>query len=245
VNAGGQGQDVFFYAEGETLGIIYGKEWIRSLDQLAAQGLDRSLYSVNSDNYVVLTSGLNTNNERPVAVVTNGSNQRQIGDVNPDFSFGITQNLRFKKLSVYALLDGVRGGDIYNFTKQWMYQDNRHGTQGQGDRPEADRRPLAWTSGGLYDGQSANSAFVENGGYARLRELSVAYQFSPELLRKVRLGALSNGFKLSVVGRNLLTFTGYTGFDAEANSGGDFNFRIDGFRYPNFRSLTAMIDVSF
>lgn len=245
VNAGGQSQNVFYYKEGEALGIIYGKQWMRSLDQVTTQGLDVNLYTLNSDGYVVLKTQLNTNAEKPIAVVTAGSDQTVIGNVNPDFSFGFTQNLRVKNLSVYALIDGVKGGDIYNFTKQWMYQDGRHGTQGQGDRPEADRRPLAFYSGGLYDGLNANSHFVENGGYARLRELSVAYQFTPNLLRKVGIGGLAQGFKLSVVGRNLLTWTGYTGFDPEASSGGDFNFRIDGFRYPNFRTLTAMIDVSF
>lgn len=245
VNAGGQNQNVFYYKQGEALGIIYGKQWMRSLSEVTAQGLDANLYTVNSDGYVVLTSQLNTNSEKPVAVVTNGSDQQIIGDVNPDFSFGVTQNLRIKNLQVYALLDGVKGGDLYNFTKQWMFQDGRHGAQGQGDRPEADRRPLAFYSGGLYDGINANSYFVENGGYARLRELSVAYQFTPNLLRKVGLGRLAQGFKLSVVGRNLLTWTKYTGFDPEATSGGDFNFRIDGFRYPNFRTFTAMIDISF
>ncbi|MEP6834951.1 MAG: SusC/RagA family TonB-linked outer membrane protein [Gemmatimonas sp.] len=245
VNAGGQNQNVFYYKEGEALGIIYGKQWMKSLAQTTAQGLDANLYVVNSDGYVVLKSQLGTNNEKPVAVVTNGSDQQVIGDVNPDFNFGVTQNLRFRNLSVYALIDGVKGGDIYNFTKQWMYQDGRHGTEGQGDRPEADRRPLAFYSGGLYDGLNANSHFVENGGYARLRELSVAYQFTPTLLRKVGMGRLAQGFKLSVVGRNLVTWTKYTGFDPEATSGGDFNFRIDGFRYPNFRTFTAMFDISF
>ncbi len=245
VNAGGQSQNVFFYKEGEALGIIYGKQWMRSLDQVTAQGLDVNLYTLNSDGYVVRKSEINTNAEKPIAVVTGGSDQTVIGDVNPDFSFGFTQNLRIKNLSVYALIDGVKGGDIYNFTKQWMYQDGRHGTQGQGSRPEGDRRPLAWYSGGLYDGLNANSHFVENGGYARLRELSVAYQFTPNLLRKIGISGLAQGFKLSVVGRNLLTWTDYTGFDPEATSGGDFNFRIDGFRYPNFRTFTAMVDVSF
>jgi TonB-linked SusC/RagA family outer membrane protein len=246
VGAGGQSQNVFYYKEGEALGIIYGKKWLRSMDEVAQQKLDPALYTMNSDGYVVLKSRLGLGSEAPIAFKdANGSDQVVIGDVNPDFSFGFTQNLRFKNLSVYALIDGTKGGDIYNFTKQWMYQDGRHGTQGQGNRPEADRRPLAWYSGGLYDGLGANSHFVEDGSYARLRELSVAYQFTPNLLRKVGINGLSNGFKFSVVGRNLLTWTDYTGFDPEATSGGDFNFRIDGFRYPNFRTITAMIDVSF
>ncbi|HEY0929036.1 MAG TPA: hypothetical protein VGE27_03875, partial [Gemmatimonas sp.] len=242
----GQNQNVFFYKEGEPLGIIYGKRWLRTLEEVSQQQKDPNLYVVNSDGYVVLKSALGTATEAPVAYLdASGNNQVVIGDVNPDFSFGFTQTLRVKNLSVYALIDGVKGGDLYNFTKQWMFQDGRHGVQGQGNRPEAERRPLAWYSSGLYDGINANSYFVENGGYARLRELSVAYQFTPALLSKVGMSRLSQGFKVSVVGRNLMTWTKYTGFDPEATSGGDFNFRIDGFRYPNFRTITAMIDVSF
>ena len=111
--------------------------------------------------------------------------------------------------------------------------------------PSSDRRPQQFYSAGLYNGNSANSHFVEDGTYARLRELSVSYNFDPGMLNRVGLGVLSQGMKLSIVGRNLLTWTSYSGFDPEANSGGDFNFRIDGFRYPNFRTVTAMIDVSF
>jgi hypothetical protein len=29
------------------------------------------------------------------------------------------------------------------------------------------------------------------------------------------------------------------------SSGSDFNFRIDGFRYPNFRKITGQIELTF
>lgn len=246
--AGGQGQDVFFYREGETLGVIYGQRWITDLDDLAANRLNPALYTINSEGYAVLTSALGTAAERPVFAIdtldfNNGTSK--IGDVNPDFSWGFTQTARWRGFQVYALIDGVKGGDIYNFTKQWMYQDFRHGSVDSRGDTGADARPYQFYSAGLYNGLVANSHFVEDGTYARLRELSVSYNFDPGLLNRVGLGALSQGMKLSIVGRNLLTWTNYSGFDPEANSGNDFNFRIDGFRYPNFRTVTAMIDVSF
>ncbi len=246
VNAGGQGQDVFYYREGETLGVIYGQRWVRDLDELSLMNLDPSLYTINSEGYAVLTSRLGTSLERPIAFtdINNFNNTTfQIGDVNPDFSWGFTQTARWRGFQLYALIDGVKGGDIYNFTKQWMYQDFRHGSVDQAGK--ADARPYQFHSAGLYNGLVANSHFVEDGTYARLREFSLSYNFDPGLLSRVGLGALSQGMKLSLVGRNLITWTNYSGFDPEANSGNDFNFRIDGFRYPNFRTVTAMIDVSF
>jgi TonB-linked SusC/RagA family outer membrane protein len=248
VNAGGQSQDVFFYREGETLGVIYGQRWIRSAAELTASGYDPALYTRNSDGYMVLTTTLGLGTERPVAfreVANNNNTTVQIGDVNPDFTWGFTQTARWKGFQLYALIDGVKGGDVYNFTKQWMYQDNRHGSLDQAGRPLAERRPHQFATSGLYNGLVANSHFVEDGTYARLRELSLSYNFDPGMLSRVGLGVLSQGLKVSLVGRNLITWTDYTGFDPEANSGNDFNFRIDGFRYPNFRTVTLMMDVSF
>ena len=51
--------------------------------------------------------------------------------------------------------------------------------------------------------------------------------------------------KVALIGRNLKTWTDYTGFDPEASSNGDFNFRIDGFRYPSFRQITGQIEIGF
>ena len=44
---------------------------------------------------------------------------------------------------------------------------------------------------------------------------------------------------------NLITWTNYTGFDPEVTSGNDFNFRVDGFRYPNFRRISGQVDIRF
>ena len=42
----------------------------------------------------------------------------RIGDGNPDMHLGFSSNLRWKGLSVYALLDAQIGGDVYNRTNQ-------------------------------------------------------------------------------------------------------------------------------
>ena len=51
--------------------------------------------------------------------------------------------------------------------------------------------------------------------------------------------------KLALIGRNLKTWTDYGGFDPESSSHGDFNYRIDGFRYPSYRQFTGMIEIGF
>jgi hypothetical protein len=146
---------------------------------------------------------------------------------------------------VNALFDGQQGGDIYNFTKQWMFQDFRHGDQDQAGKPDAEKVPLTFYAAGLYNGLSANDYFVEDGSYVKLRELSASYTFATPMLARIGLDRYASGVKIALIGRNLFTWTDYTGFDPEVTSGNDFNFRIDGFRYPNFRTLTGQVEIQF
>lgn len=249
VNAGGQGQDVFYYKEGETLGIIYGAKWVRSFEELiqnpANAGANAADYVLNADGFLVKASLRGTPDEVPIKFIdATGANQFEIGDVNPDFSWGWSNNIRYKRFNVYALFDGVQGGDIYNFTKQWMYQDERHGTQSQVGRADEDKIALAFYSGGLYNGLVASDAFVEDGTYMKLRELSVSFDLPTDWVSRLTAGR-GQSVRLALIGRNLYTWTDYTGFDPEVTSGGDFNFRIDGFRYPNFRRISGQIDIRF
>ncbi len=245
VNAGGQGQDVFYYAEGESLGIIYGVKWVRTEAELTSMGLDPSLYVRNPVGYMVLATNRGTAAERPVRFVAGGSDQHKIGDVNPDFSFGFANNLRWRNFSIYALFDGQQGGDVYNFTKQWMFQDHRHADADMTGVPQDQKIANAFFAAGLYNGLVGSDHFVEDASYIKFRELSVAYTLSPSTINTIGLGRLASGIKVALIGRNLKTWTSYSGFDPEVTSGGDFNFRIDGFRYPNFRTITGQVEIRF
>jgi hypothetical protein len=67
---------------------------------------------------------------------------------------------------------------------------------------------------------------------------------SNKLLPKIGLGR-AQGLKLALIGRNLYTWTKYSGFDPDVTSGSDFNYRIDGFKYPAFRTITGQVEVQF
>ena len=257
VNAGGQGQDVFYYKAGEALGVIYGQKLVKEFSQLldnparatTALTIDsiNKYYVKNPLGYVVLASqrGLATERAIQYTDATGNSTTHKIGDVNPDFTFGIANNLRFKGLSLYALLDGQQGGDVYNFTKQWMFQDLRHADEDQSGVPQSQKIALPFFSSGLYNALVASDYFVEDGSFMKLRELSLGYTLSPSMISKMRMGGRAQSVKLAVVGRNLMTFTKYSGFDPDVTSGSDFNFRIDGFRYPAFRTITGQVEIVF
>jgi TonB-linked SusC/RagA family outer membrane protein len=242
----GQGQDMFYYKEGEPLGIMYGVKWVRSFAELKENPANAAAvetdYSTNALGYLVKTT-------TPGALIkfvdATGADQHVIGNVNPKFNWGMANNFRIKGFNVYALFDGQHGGDIYNFTKQWMFQDLRHGDMDMAGKPDAEKVPFAVFTQSLYNGLVASDYFVEDGSYVKLRELSVSYTLGDRLMRVGGLNRFANGVKVALIGRNLYTWTKYTGFDPDVTAGGDFNFRVDGFRYPNFRTLTGQVELTF
>jgi hypothetical protein len=237
---------MFYYKEGEPLGIMYGTQWVRTFAQLKENPANASAvesdYSVNPLGYLIKTSVPGT----LIAFVdADGQNQHVIGNVNPQFTWGLSNNLQWKGFSVYALFDGQHGGDIYNFTKQWMFQDLRSGDMDMTGKSADQKVPFAVFTQSLYNGLVASDYFVENGSFVKLRELSVSYTLGGRALQVAGLNRLARGVKLALIGRNLYTWTKYTGFDPDVTAGGDFNFRVDGFRYPNFRTLTGQVELTF
>ena len=242
----GQGQDMFYYKEGEPLGIMYGQQWVRTFGQLKENPKNASAvesdYSVNRLGYLIKTA---TPGSLIKYVDANGIDQHVIGNVNPKYNWGLANNFRFRNFSVYALFDGQHGGQIYNFTKQWMMQDWRTGDMNMAGVPDAEKVPATVFTGSLYNGLVASDYFVEDGSYVKLRELSVSYNLGERAMRVAGLNRFTNGIKVALIGRNLYTWTKYTGFDPDVTAGGDFNFRVDGFRYPNFRTLTGQVELTF
>jgi hypothetical protein len=231
--------------------VIYGHRWARSIEELSDNPLNagkdlNSLFEINDDGYVVAKGTRGKATERAILYVDKaGNNQVKIADVNPDYSFGFANTLRAGGFTLYGLFDGTRGGNIYNFTKQWMFQDRRHAAIDQFGKAQENKKALEYYSVGFYDALEPNSYFVEDGSYVKLREVSLSYALGKNLLNSMRFLGAGRTVKLAVIGRNLKTWTNYSGFDPESSSNGDFNFRVDGFRYPSFRQFTGQIEIGF
>ena len=78
--------------------------------------------------------------------------------------------------------------------------------------------------------------FLENTSFLRLKNLTLAYVFPQSLLRKSK--CLSS-VRVYLQGQNLLTVTGFTGFDPEYSG----NIYLG--RYPASRQFTMGMEVSF
>jgi hypothetical protein len=261
----------FFLGSGSNLGALYGNRWVRSFDELlddpAMQNANPNDYMVNEDGYLILKSNYGTPNERAIKYVfckkqdaqgscTLTSNVTQIGDANPDFNLSFGTTFNYKRFSVNALLDWSQGGDLYNGTRQWAFQATRDKVQDQAGKPEnaavcvnvgdCPKKALAYYGVGLYNGLSPNDFFVEDGSYAKLKELAVNYTLVRDQLRSIGLGRL-NEVRIGLVARNLFTITNYSGMDPEVQGlfGDPFQVRMDWFQYPQFRTYTAVVEIAF
>lgn len=246
---------LFRVAAGEPFGVIYGSRWVRTPEQLAstiasgnASGTAAD-YRVNEEGYYVRTSNYGTPLERPLkAYDEDGNAIQQIGDVNPDFTWAINQTFQWKGLSVNALLTGVQGGDIYNLTRQWPFNEQRDPVFDQRNKPVAERKPVGYYQV-FYNNIDPNEYFVEDGSFVRLRELSINWQLPKSVVNSIPMVNFENA-RLGLVGRNLWTSTNYKGYDPDVTGtsglgGNPFTYRVDYFTYPQFRTFTLMLELGF
>lgn len=251
---GPQGQEadkLFLMATGEKFGTMYGYRFLRSLDEMAKQlGANQTIdmFEINSDGYVVPAGTQGTNFEVP-QVLRDANGQPavvKIGDGTPDFNLKLTTNMRYKDFTLYMLWDWKQGGDIYNKTAQWLTRDNRWAKMDQSGKPENEKKTVNYYKGFYYINEM-NDYWVEDGSFLKLRELSLYYNLRSEKLSNV-MGGYLKGVRIGVIGRNLLTFTKYSGYDPEVqtwNSGGVQYYPYDFAGYPNYRSYSGSIELRF
>ena len=253
----GTAVSIFRVEENLPYGAIYGNVIARSLSDLTTDengmvingggGNSVSDYSINEQGNVVLTSAIGSAEEQALLVVDESGTPvvQNIGNTNPDFNFGFSNRFSYKGLSLYTLLDWQVGGNIYNYSKQLVYFNERHLDQ---DNFARQGKHINYSNGAstLYNQGNPVDYFVEEGTYMKLREVSLSYTLNKDRLSKIGIDDFVDMVRLRMTGRNLLTVTNYSGFDPEVAIGTNpTNFRLDEFSYPNFRSFSFSLEVVF
>ena len=87
------------------------------------------------------------------------------------------------------------------------------------------------------------SRYVEDGSYVRLKTINLSYNLPQSICQKVKMDRL----RVYLSGTNLFTITKYTGYDPEASSfsASDGRAGIDNSNYPQSKTYTLGIDVTF
>jgi TonB-linked SusC/RagA family outer membrane protein len=240
----------FFLKQGEPFGIMYGYDWVKTLDQMknqVPQGKTISDFTVNSDGYVIVKGTEGTYNEKPILLDQNNDLSAdfvKIADMNPDFNMSFSSTFTWKKLSLSMMWNWKNGGDIYNKTKQRLFFDWKAGENDQYGKPGYKKKSTDYYYE-FYNKAFVNSHFVEDASFLKLRELSLYYTFDNNFFSKIKAGFFKDA-KLGILARNVLTYTKYTGWDPEVSTGSDLtNYVYDDFNYPNFRTITMSLELKF
>lgn len=168
-----------------------------------------------------------------------GTELRKIlGDPNPDWIGSLSSNFSWKKLTFNFQFDAFWGADIYNWNR--ITGNNvGHGEIAEKElKGELPRGYVASIAGGVT-GQRIQEEHIEDASYIKLREVGLGWNFG-------KFNVFQN-LTFALVGRNLLSFDEYTGFDPETNSGGQTD-RVRGDDFGNVpipRSIGFRLNASF
>lgn len=179
--------------------------------------------------------------------VINTSDFQIIGTGIPTSTLGWNNTFSYKALTLNVFVQGVFGIDKLNYTKAV-------GESGAGDARQITYSEIknryvpgvnetanipAFSSTDVIYTQS--SRFIENGNYLRVKNVSLSYNLPLAKKSKINIKVFGSA-------TNLLTFTKYTGLDPESSnigSGTDTAQGIDYGAYPNSRTYTFGINLSY
>ncbi len=142
-----------------------------------------------------------------------------VGNPFPEWVGGLTNTFNYKDFDFSFTFQGEFGASIYNSAGRFQsanadWFDNQSADQlrrwqNPGDITDV---PEARLAGG--NGTAHSTRYLEKGDFVRLRNITLGYTLPKDVLDKA---GFSN-VRIYMSGFNLLTFTGFTGYDPESRS---------------------------
>ena len=178
-----------------------------------------------------------------------------IGSANPDFIFGLTNTFTYGNFDLSVFIYGSQGNQLMNMTR--MNLEWKHTTDALNRWTPENTNTNLPRNGFFYSkyGGYINDHFLEDASFIRLKSLTLGYTI-PAAKKKIW-----QSLRIYAMAENLLTITGYSGWDPEvdtkayendpqvkhggsaqtanAGSGLDFN------SYPSMRTFTFGLNVTF
>ncbi|CAZ97482.1 SusC/RagA family TonB-linked outer membrane protein [Zobellia galactanivorans] len=170
-----------------------------------------------------------------------------IGDAQPDFFGGITNNFSYKNFSLGVFMQFSYGNDIYseiNHQRNSVVRYNNLSTDAldrwreQGDVTDF---PKPVRDDPMQSDSRVQSRWVEDGSYLKLKNVNLRYSFPSKLISSFGLSKLD----VFVTASNLITWTKYTGFDPDVNSYNGLRAGIDEGSYPQSRTIMTGLNFQF
>ena len=168
----------------------------------------------------------------------------------PTLQAGLQFNASYKRFSMNMQWVGIFGNTLYDDVRRSL--DGYQLVNYRSDiRPWTEQNPnttdprLAIDHGGdpsvSANNMGQTDRWLESGSYARLRNLEIGYNFTPDFLSRLKIRSA----RIFISGQNLLTITKYKGLDPDVANG---NLRMRGMDsgfWPSSRIYSLGIHVEF
>lgn len=178
---------------------------------------------------------------------TPSADRRIVGNANPDFFGGLTNNLSYKGFDLMFMFQFSYGNDQLNWSRFFMEHGGSRSTNFSDSQLDRWQQPGDVTevpkmSAGNYASDLRPSRFVEDGSYLRLKNLSLGYTLPAGLVDKLSLSSA----RFYISGQNILTFTNYSGLDPEVTATADTSLTqgVEFFTTPSPRVWMAGFNIS-
>ena len=177
-----------------------------------------------------------------------------LGSYIPPYVYGFSLGLEYKGIDFSAFFQGVYGNKIFNGLKRFLYTWENYGNH-RADFADRYHAPVVYNGVTIDPGNLTSdlpdvgaqnwgvvsSLYIEDGSYLRLRTLTLGYTLPRKWTNVVAI----ERFRIYFIGKNLFTFTNYTGYDPEISTSDPKVAGIDVAGYPQSRMYTFGINVDF
>jgi len=155
---------------------------------------------------------------------------QRIGSAYPDLTFGLTNTLKYRNLSLSFTFRGAIGGKIFNSYRAYYETLDAIGVQ---------NILGSWLDNTEFTGKVRySSKYIEDATYVKLDNVTLSYNI-PFNNRFIK------GLSVFVTGQNLLCITGYKGVDPEVSLSGLTPGIESTSYYPRTRTFTLGATLNF
>lgn len=170
-----------------------------------------------------------------------------IGDTNPDYIFGLTNNFKWNDFTFGFFIQGVMGNDIFNgnLMNVTLFNTTNIPVAVYDYRWTPETRDIArWPKATNQAKRTwlISDRYVEDGSYVRLKNINLGYTFNnPKFIKGI------NSIHINASANNLFTWTNYSWYDPDVNAFGNDPARrgVDVYSYPTSKTFALGLKVQF
>tara|TARA_R110002050_G_scaffold261556_1_gene401558 strand:+ start:5115 stop:8132 length:3018 start_codon:yes stop_codon:yes gene_type:complete len=168
-----------------------------------------------------------------------------VGNPWPNFEMGLNAEIQYKNFDFSMNWIGSFGADVYNGYRSLVDRFDDDSNYRAGINPWTPENtntnfPRIVKSSTLNSRGDTNR-WLEDGSFIRLKYIGFGYNIPKKALESI---GVSNA-RLTISGQNLITITKYEGLDPEFVNGNIFQRGYDNFAFPNVKTYTLGVNVSF